>query len=78
LTTSGPNTWQDLGTLSFLYPVVGVGDFTGDGTSDILYHDSTTGDIGYYAPPSGGGQGTWHDLGSPSTAYAIVASPTFG
>jgi hypothetical protein len=52
-------------------------DFTGDGTSDILFRDNATGDTGYFAPPSGGGQDTWVGLGASSTAYSVAGIGDF-
>jgi hypothetical protein len=33
--------------------VVGVGDFTGNGTDDILFRNNTTGDTGFYQISNG-------------------------
>ena len=38
-------TWIDLGNTGS-YPVVGVTDMNGDGTSDIVFENGTGGDIG--------------------------------
>ena len=50
--------------------MVGVGDFNGDGTSDILYRNNTTGDSGFYQMSNG--SPSWHPIGSSSTAYTVV------
>jgi hypothetical protein len=45
---------HDIGPSSTDYDVVGVGDFNGDHTDDILFRDPTTGDVGYFAMSNGG------------------------
>lgn len=52
-------------------------DFNGDGRSDILYQNPTSGDIGYAASPAGSGQGTWIGYGAASTAYAVIGIGDF-
>jgi hypothetical protein len=37
----GQGTWVDLGISSTAYTVIGVGDFTANGVSDILFQDSS-------------------------------------
>jgi hypothetical protein len=57
--------------------VVGlVGDFYGSGTDDILFRNSTTGDIGFYAMSNGAVTG-WHDIGIANTAYSVVGVGDF-
>jgi hypothetical protein len=53
-----------------------VGDFNGDGVSDILFRNSATTDTGYYQL-SGGSSYTWHDLGSTSSAYSVAGVGDF-
>lgn len=72
LNGSGQASWLDLGQVSFAYPVVGVGDFNGDGTADILFRNSSTGDIGYWAMNSAGQAASWHDLGFVQTTYQVA------
>jgi hypothetical protein len=59
------------------YNVVGVGDFTGNGTSDILWQNSTTGDVDEWQLSNG----QWSasvDLGShPGTGWSIVGVGDF-
>jgi hypothetical protein len=57
--------------------VVGVGDFTGNGTDDILFRNNTTGDTGFYQI-SNGTFVSWHDIGGSSTAYSVVNSDPGG
>jgi hypothetical protein len=52
--------------------VVEVGDFMGNGTSDILFRNNATGDTGFYAISNGVDTG-WHDVEASSTAYKVVA-----
>ena len=42
---------------------MGVGDFTGDGTDDILFRDNATGDTGLHEMSNGVNIG-WHDIGA--------------
>jgi len=60
---SSPNiTWADLGTAGAGgYSVVGVGNFGGSGSHDILFQ-STSGDVGYWTVV--GSQISWIDLGN--------------
>jgi hypothetical protein len=49
-------------------------DFNGDGFSDILWHNSSSGDTGYTDFHAGN---AWHGLGASSTAYNVVGSGDF-
>jgi ELWxxDGT repeat protein len=51
-------------------------DFTGSGTSDILFRNDATGDTGFYAMSNGVNAG-WHDVGASSTAYSVVGVGDF-
>jgi hypothetical protein len=62
--------WHGIGASSTAYSVVGVGDFTGNGASDILFRNNATGDTGFYAIVNGVNTG-WHDIGASSTAYQV-------
>jgi hypothetical protein len=52
--------------------VVGVGDFTGNGTDDVLFRDNATGDTGFYDIVNGVNMG-WVDIGASATSYTVVA-----
>ena len=70
---NGVNTgWHDIGATSTAYSVVGIGDYNGDGTSDILFRNAATGDTGFYQMVNGANAG-WHDIGASSTAYHVVS-----
>ncbi len=58
------------------YQVVGVGDFTGNGTSDILWQNTTTGDIDEWLIKSGQLAGTI-DLGTHPGNYQIAGVGNF-
>jgi hypothetical protein len=68
--------WQDIGSSSTAYSIVGTGDFYDTGTADILYRDNTTGDTGFYAIVNGAKTG-WVDIGASSTAYSVVGVGDF-
>ncbi|MGY3387756.1 hypothetical protein ACVWW6_000347 [Bradyrhizobium sp. USDA 3311] len=51
-------------------------DLNGDGISDILFRNNTTGDWGFEAL-NGSGSGTWHALNLTSTAYSVVGVSDF-
>jgi hypothetical protein len=52
-----------------------VDDFSGNGVSDILYYNHTTGDVGYYA--MNGSLVGWKDIGPSSTTYSVVGTGDF-
>jgi len=56
---------------SSVYSVVGVGDYFGNGTDDVLYRNNTSGDTGFYSINTGVNT-SWRDLGASSTAYSVV------
>lgn len=58
------------------YSAAGVGDFYGTGTSDILFRNDSTGDIGFYRM-SNGNMVSWQDIGGSSTAYSVVGVGDF-
>ena len=64
------------GPSSAAYSVEGTGDFNGDGTSDILFRNDATGDVGFYQMNNGANAG-WHEIGFSSTAYSIVGTGDF-
>jgi hypothetical protein len=64
--------WRDIGASSAAYSVVGVGDFLGNCTGDILFCNGSTGDTGFYAIVNGVSTG-WRDIGASSTAYTVVS-----
>ena len=73
LTPSGGASWVYLGGSAASYAVEGSGDFNGDGVSDLLFRNDTTGDYGYTALTKSGGA-TWHALGTTNTGYSVVAT----
>ena len=68
--------WNDIGPSSTDYQSVGVGDFYGTGTDDILFRNNTTGDQGFFAIRNGAFNG-WHDLGPTSTDYNLAGIGDF-
>ncbi len=53
------------------FTVVGIGDYTGNGTDDVLFRNSSTGDTGYYKMVNGV-DGGWVDVGPSAGAYKVV------
>ncbi|MDR6532727.1 hypothetical protein J2800_003487 [Caulobacter rhizosphaerae] len=53
------------------YSVVGVADFDGDGSADILFRNDKTGDTGFYKIDHGQFV-DWVSVGSSSAAYRVV------
>jgi len=51
-------------------------DFKANGTSDILFRNEATGDVGFYAIGNGANAG-WKDIGASSTAYTLVGTSDF-
>jgi hypothetical protein len=82
----GPTQGNDAaGTLARWYPVaggdthysvVGVADFYGNGTDDILFRNNTTGDTWFEAISNGAFAG-WHQIGGSNTSYAVVGTGDF-
>jgi ABC-type phosphate transport system substrate-binding protein len=52
--------------------VVGVGDFFGIGTDDILFRNNSTGDTWIEAISKGAFE-SWQQVGGSNTSYAVVA-----
>jgi len=50
--------------------VVGVGDFNGDGTTDILFRNATTGWLGQFVMHNG--QSTWASIGWADPALQVA------
>jgi hypothetical protein len=51
--------------------VVGVGDFYGTGTDDILFRNNSTGDM-WFAGMSNGAFNGWHQVGGSDTTYSAL------
>jgi hypothetical protein len=65
-------SWNVVATANTSYQVIGIGDYYGNGTSDILWRNPTSGDTGVWSMNNG--QATWHDLGALSTSFNVVKS----
>jgi hypothetical protein len=64
--------WNHIGNSDTNYAVVAVGDYYGNGTSDILLRNRNgAGDIGFYPMSNGVSQG-WHDIGGSSSGYVVA------
>jgi hypothetical protein len=62
--------WHQVGGSDTSYSVVGTGDYTADGTSDILCRDNGTGDTWLAAISSGGFDGQ-HQIGGSDSGYTV-------
>jgi len=51
-------------------------DFTANGTSDVLFRNDATGDVGFYTISNGANTG-WKDVAVSSTAYTLVGTSDF-
>jgi hypothetical protein len=49
---------------------VGIGDYIGNGTDDILFRDNATGDT-WFAAMSNGNLNGWHQIGGSNTSYGV-------
>jgi len=73
---NGVYQWNAIAQSLTTYSLAGVGDFDGDHTSDVLFRNNLTGDLGFYRI-SNGQNGGYKAIGSSSTAYAVVATGDF-
>ena len=80
LIPSSTNGWVNIGVANTAYSVVGTGtleaDNGEDNTSDILFRNNATGDMGFWNIVNGANTG-WVHLGSSSTAYSVVGIGDF-
>jgi hypothetical protein len=58
--------WQQVGGSNTSYTVAAVGDYFGNGTSDILFRNNSTGDTWLEAISNGAAAG-WHQVGGSNT-----------
>jgi hypothetical protein len=72
----GAYQWSSIGASLTTYSLSGVGDFDGDKTSDVLFRNNLTGDLGYYHIVNGQ-NGGYQAIGSSSINYAVVATGDF-
>jgi hypothetical protein len=63
------NEFHSLGGSPAAYSVVGSGDYNGDGFSDILFRNNSTGDTGYTDVHNN----VFHSLGGSPADYLVVA-----
>ena len=69
---TGPSAFTklDLGNVSTSWVIQGIGDFTGDGKTDILWRN-TNGEVGLWLSNGAAGGFTELDLGNVSTSWVI-------
>jgi hypothetical protein len=73
---SAPNPWRQIGGSDTHYSLVGVGDFYGTGTSDILLRNNSTGDTWIEAISNGAVAG-WNEIGGSDTHYSVAGVGDF-
>ncbi|MDW3502851.1 VCBS repeat-containing protein, partial [Escherichia coli] len=71
LNNGAPVSWVQVATSSPAYSVVGVADFDGNGSTDILFRNNKTGDTGFYKIDHGQFV-DWVSVGSSSPDYRVV------
>jgi hypothetical protein len=62
--------WHQVGGSDTNYSVVAIGDYFGNGTSDILFRNNGTGDTWYEALSNGNFAG-WHQIGGSNPSYTV-------
>ena len=72
-TASLPGLQSDLAAAG--WNIEGVGDFNGDGTSDILWENQTTGQVGEWVIHNG--QPTWTSIGWANTSWKVAGVGDF-
>jgi ELWxxDGT repeat protein len=72
------NGWHQIGEgpIDASYAAVGIGDFFGNGTDDILLRDNSTGDTWIEAISNGAFNG-WHQIGGSDTHYSVAGVGDF-
>jgi hypothetical protein len=60
----GGANWVSFGTGGPGWTIVGVGDYDGDGKSDVLWRNSSTGQVGAWESSRGGGVSSWVGFGA--------------
>jgi hypothetical protein len=69
--SNGASTgWHQIGGSDTTYSVVGVGDYFGTNTSDILFRNASTGDTWFEAITNGAFAG-WNHIGGSNTSYSV-------
>jgi hypothetical protein len=68
--------WSQIGGSDTSFAAVGVGDFYGTGTSDVLFRNDSTGDTWIEAISNGAYAG-WSPIGGSDTHYSVVGVADF-
>jgi hypothetical protein len=69
ISNAGFVSWHQIGGSDTHYSVVGVADFYGNATDDILFRNNSTGDTWFEAISNGAFNG-WNQIGGSNTSYA--------
>ena len=70
--SNGVPTWVGIGTGGAGWSIAGSGDFTGDGTTDILWHNTSTRAVGMFRMANGAA--TWAGIGSGGAGWSIAGN----
>jgi hypothetical protein len=70
LAPAPPAVASRVGGSNTSYAVVAVGDYFGNGTSDILFRNNSTGDTWFEAINNGASAG-WNQVGGSNTSYTV-------
>ena len=75
-----PNIWRSMGIAPVAtWSVVGTGDYDAGGSSDVLLHDQTSGEIGAWLIQNGSVFNTWKSLGiAPVASWKVLPDNTLG
>ena len=78
-TGGAPNVWKSMGVApANAWKVVGTGDFDGNGLSDVLLHNQTSGDVGAWLLQTGGAPNGWKTMGTaPANTWKVVGNRRF-
>ena len=74
------NGWKTMGGApATMWKVVGVGDYDGNGLSDVLLHNQTSGDVGAWLLQPAGVPNGWRSMGNaPATTWKVVPGDVSG
>ena len=63
--------WHQIGGSNAAYAVAAVGDYDGNGTSDILFRNNASGDT-WFAAMNNGALDGWHQVATTDPSYSVI------